>query len=81
MTHEKAAALGTASWPIWTCPVSEFDWFYDEAEACHILEGEVEVIWEGGSARFGAGDFVRFPQGLSCRWKVSKAVRKHYRFG
>ncbi len=80
-TAEKLEALGAASWPIWTCPESEFDWHYNEPETCHILEGEVEVAWKGGSVRFGAGDLVTFPEGLSCRWKVSKAVRKHYRFG
>ena len=29
---------------------------------------------------FGAGDMVVFPDGMSCTWKVSEAVDKHYRF-
>jgi uncharacterized protein len=80
-TAEKTEALGTAAWPIWTCGVSDFDWSYDEPETCHVLEGEVEVVTADGSVRFGAGDLVVFPKGLDCRWKVTKPVRKHYKFG
>jgi uncharacterized protein len=80
-TRERADALGTHSWPIWTCGVSEFDWSYSEKETCHVLEGEVEVVTPEGPVRFGAGDLVEFPEGLSCRWKVTKPVRKHYKFG
>ena len=31
--------------------------------------------------KFSAGDFVVFPKGLKCRWRVIKPVRKHYTFG
>lgn len=34
----------------------------------------------GESVKFGAGDLVSFPAGISCRWEVHRAVRKHYRF-
>lgn len=80
-TPERLKELGAASWEIWECGVSEFDWEYDEKETCHILEGEVEVVTGEGSVRFCAGDIVVFPHGLSCRWKVTKPVRKHYKFG
>ena len=80
-TEEKIAALQARNWPIWECGVSEFDWSYDERETCLILEGEVEVETPSGTVRFGAGDLVVFPTGLSCRWKVKRPVRKHYRFG
>ncbi|MCL2695230.1 MAG: cupin domain-containing protein [Clostridiales bacterium] len=66
--------------PIWTCGVSEFDWYYDSEETCLLLEGEVEVAYAGGSVRFGAGDYVVFPQGLACVWKVLAPVKKHYVF-
>ncbi len=69
------------SWPIWTCDVSEFDWEYSEKESCLILEGEVEVVTKDETVRIVAGDFVIFPRGLTCRWKVMKPVRKHYSFG
>ena len=67
--------------PTWGCGVSEFDWHYDDREICILLEGEVTVEYDGGSASFGAGDYVMFPKGLSCVWKVTKPVQKHYEFG
>lgn len=73
--------LGAKSWPIWTCGVSTFDWSYDDRETCLILEGEVTVIHKNGSVSFGPGDLVIFPKGLDCTWKVTKPVKKHYRFG
>lgn len=74
--------LGARHWPTWEKEVSEFPWTYDERETCLLLEGEVTVTPEGGEpVRFGAGDLVTFPAGMRCTWKVSKPVRKHYRFG
>jgi len=67
--------------PTWGCGVSEFDWYYDEREQCILTEGEVTVEYNGISVSFGAGDFVTFPAGLSCVWKVTKPVKKHYQFG
>ena len=67
--------------PTWGCGVSEFDWYYDEKETCLLLEGEVTVTYDGGSAHFGEGDYVVFPQGMKCVWKVTKPVKKHYIFG
>ena len=69
------------AWPIWSCEVSEFDWEYDDRESCYLIEGEVEVSTDMGAANFEAGDFVVFPKGLKCKWKVTKPVRKHYNFG
>lgn len=71
--------LGVRHWPIWTKEVSEFPWTYDTQEVCYFLEGEVEVIPEGGDpVKMGEGDLVTFPAGMSCTWKVTKPVRKHY---
>lgn len=66
--------------PTWGCEVSEFDWYYDSEETCMLVEGEVTVMHDGGSVTFGAGDYVTFPQGLSCVWKVVKPVKKHFVF-
>lgn len=68
-------------WPIWEKEVSEFPWTYSQTEECVLLEGRVTVtLPEGGTVVFGAGDFVQFPKGLSCKWKIHEPVRKHYRF-
>lgn len=70
------------AWPIWEKEVSEFPYEYDERETCLILEGEVTITNETGERfRFGPGDWVVFPQGITCTWQITKAVRKHYNFG
>ena len=71
-----------ASWPIWQKEVSRFDWHYDQTEECLLLEGKVTVESTDGSEKvqFGAGDFVTFPQGLSCVWDIEEPVKKHYNF-
>ena len=80
LTDDEIADRGILSWPLWTCGVSEFDWEYGEQEACLLLEGEVEVETEIETVKFSAGDYVVFPRGLKCRWKVTSPVRKHYNF-
>ena len=80
MTMEQAEEKGITSWSIWTCEISEFDWEYSENESCYLLEGEVEVITNWEKVNFEQGDFVKFPKGLKCRWRVTKSVKKHYQF-
>ena len=47
-----------------------------------MLEGEVTVTPDVGEpVKFEAGDLVVFPAGMSFRWYVHVAVRKHYQFG
>ena len=80
--RNKLEKMGVFDWPIWTKEESEFPWHYDEQETCYFLEGEVEVIPDKGSAvKIRKGDLVVFPKGMSCVWKITKAVRKHYNFG
>ena len=80
LTDKQIAERGVLSWPIWSCDVSEFDWEYSDEEACLLLEGEVEVKSEFETVRLSAGDFVVFPRGLKCYWKVVSPIRKHYTF-
>ncbi len=69
------------SWPIWEKEVSKFDWHYDSTEECLVLEGHVIVETpDGQRVEFGPGDFVTFPQGLSCTWEIKAPIRKHYNF-
>ncbi|MCX6155929.1 MAG: cupin domain-containing protein [Candidatus Kapabacteria bacterium] len=81
LTDDQIRLLGIKQWPVWTKEISEFDWFYDEREQCYLLEGQVRVDTEFASVEFGKGDFVTFPKGLQCKWRISQAVRKHYNFG
>jgi len=80
LTKEQIENLGIKNWPIWEKEISEFDWYYDTEEQCYFLEGEVEVITRSGEVyKIKKGDFVTFPKGLACTWKVLKPVRKHYK--
>ena len=68
--------------PTWSCEVSEFPWEYIEQESCYILEGQVDITTEDGEiVSIGPGDFVIFPRGLKCEWKVRQSVLKHFSFG
>ena len=80
-TEQRLKELTVTSWPIWQKEVSTFPWTYDQPEMCYFLEGEVTVTTDQGSTTIRKGDLVTFPQGLACTWKVTQAVRKHYRFG
>ena len=81
-SKEKLLELNIKSWPVWEKEISEFPWEYDEQETCYILEGNVVVTpVNGNPVSFGEGDLVVFSKGLECRWKINKAVRKHYKFG
>lgn len=79
--HTDMEKQGVLTWPVWEKEVSSFDWHYDSAEECYLLEGEVVVETEDGErVEFGKGDFVTFPKGLSCKWDIKKPVKKHYNF-
>ena len=80
-SQEKLEELGVKNWSIWEKEVSEFDWYYSDKETCYLLEGEVIVKTDDGEVKFGKGDMVVFPKGLSCTWKIIKPVKKHYKFG
>ena len=69
-----------ASWGIWEKEVSEFDWAYTEEEHCYIIEGTAEVESDEGIVVIEKGDYVIFPAGLKCRWKVTQPIRKYYDF-
>jgi len=74
--------LNVFSWPIWEKEASEFPWYYDDKETCYIIEGQVIVTPENGDPiEINKGDLVTFPRGLSCTWKITKDLRKHYNFG
>jgi hypothetical protein len=81
LSDEELKKLNVKSWPIWTKEESEFEWFYSDKESCYIIEGDVEVSYDNEKVHFKAGDFVVFPKGLNCYWKINKAVKKHYNFG
>ncbi len=81
LARDELEARGVFSWEVWEKEASTFPWTYDGDELCYLLEGQVAVTTEAGvTYRFGAGDFVRFPAGLTCTWTITQDVRKHFLF-
>jgi len=81
LSQDELKKRGVSGWPIWQKEASEFDWYYDSVEECYLLQGKVEVTTKNGEkVEFGKGDFVTFPKGLSCQWKIKENVSKHYNF-
>ena len=77
----KLDTLAVDRWPIWSKEVSTFDWSYDQAETCYILEGEAIVTPnDGDPVTITEGDLVTFPKGMSCKWQIKADIRKHYMF-
>ena len=81
LSNDEINDMGILNWPIWTCEISEFPWEYDVEESCLLLDGEVFVTIGSDTVHIKVGDFVIFPKGLACVWKVTKPIRKHYQFG
>lgn len=79
--QEKLKEMGVFDWSIWEKEVSEFPWSYDSSETCYVLEGRAEIApKEGEPFVIEKGDLVIFPKGMECDWKITDAVRKHYKF-
>ena len=82
ITEQELEAMRVPRWPIWEKDPGVSPWFYEFEENCYILEGEAIIT---GSAMqpitIKAGDFVTFPEGLSCRWQITQHLKKHYQLG
>lgn len=70
----------TSDWSVWQCEPSTFDWSYDSIEHAYVYEGKVKVKTSEGEVEIQKGDYVTFPQGLSCTWKVIESIKKVYQF-
>ncbi len=68
------------SWGIWEKDPSEFEWAYTDEEHCFIIEGKAEIDTGTQRVEIKKGDYVVFPVGLKCRWKVTEGIRKYYEF-
>ena len=80
VTPAKLDVLYVDDWPVWSKGVSEFDWEYDRAETCYIIEGKAIVTPETGEAvTIESGDMVSFPKGMKCRWQIIEAIEKNYK--
>lgn len=73
-------SLGVSKWATWQKEVSVFPWTFPEQEIAYILEGECVITPTGGKAvKFGKGDLVTFPAGMTASWEVKQPLHKHYK--
>ena len=73
-------ALNVSKWPTWQKEVSVFPWTFPEQEIAYILEGECVITPIGGTpVKFGKGDLVTFPAGITASWEVKQPLHKHYK--
>ena len=80
LDNQEVERRNLTSWGIWEKEASEFDWAYTDEEHCYIIEGAAEVESDEGTVAIEKGDYVIFPAGLTCRWKVTQPIRKYYDF-
>lgn len=65
-----------ATW-MWDCTAGRFNWFYDDDETVHVLEGSAMVQDATGvQRRLQAGDTYVFPAGSWYQWTVPDYVRR-----
>ena len=84
-SEQELDQLNVTKWPTWQKEVSVFDWYFPEQEVAYIIAGQCVVTPVddngnlGQAVSFSAGDLVTFPEGLSVKWEVKKALHKHYK--
>lgn len=62
---------------MWDCTAGRFNWFYDDDEVVHVLEGSVLIEDAAGmQKRLQAGDTFLFPAGSWYQWTVPDYVRR-----
>jgi uncharacterized protein len=62
---------------MWDCTAGRFNWFYEDDEVAHVLEGSVVVEDAAGvRQRLQTGDTFLFPAGSRYQWTVSNYIRK-----
>ena len=77
----KMDVLGVYDWATWEKEVSEFPWEYKMTESCYIIDGEAIVTPEDGEpVTIERGDYVIFPKGMKCTWKIIEPIEKYYNF-
>lgn len=62
---------------MWDCTAGRFNWFYDDDEVVHLLEGSVIIEDAAGVQKhLQAGDTFLFPAGSWYQWTVPNYVRR-----
>ena len=67
---------GKTSSGIFECDASTFEWRYQLDEAVYILDGSVELDYQGKRFTLKAGDSAFFRAGTTAIWHVPSHIRK-----
>ena len=68
------------TWSIWSCEISSFDWEYSDEEHCFIIRGEAIISYNSHYITISKGDYLIFPKGMKCYWKITQKIKKYYKF-
>lgn len=80
LSQSRLDLLGVSKWPTWKKEISVFPWTFPEQEIAYILEGECVITPTGkASVKFGKGDLVTFPAGMTVSWEVKQSLHKRYK--
>jgi len=69
---------GTISSGIFECDASTFEWHYQFDEAVYILDGSVNLTYQGKEFTVNPGETVLFRAGTVATWNVPDHVRKSW---
>ena len=80
LTDDEIEKRGIKNWGIWEKEPSEFDWEYTSEEHCYIINGKAVIEAPDETVEIKNGDYVVFPVGLKCKWRVVEPIKKYYTF-
>jgi uncharacterized protein len=64
---------------LWSCEgPTTFDWQFDIDEVVYVLEGEVQVDYQGSQFVLHPGDTAVFHGGTTATWTVERYLKKVY---
>ena len=67
---------GKTSSGIFECDAGKFEWHYQFDEAVYILEGSVNIDYQGKQFTLKAGESAFFRAGTSAQWDVPQHIKK-----
>lgn len=71
---------GVQAWDVWEKDASESEWSYTVEEHCFVERGSARIIHHGATLDVREGDYVVFPVGMTCTWKVPGPLTVRYAF-
>lgn len=78
-TEYVASPDRSSSSGIWSCEgPTTFEWRFDADETVHVLDGRVEITYQGQHFVLESGDTAFFQADTRATWNVPKYMRKSF---